>query len=99
LTDDSFDQARFARRYPVDFEARKVFVSRPEDTILMKLRWAKMAGGSEKQFGDARGVFEIQRGLLDLPYMELWAARLDLTDLWQRLKREAETGGAHWGHK
>ncbi len=24
-----------------------------EDTILMKLRWAKLSGGSEKQFTDA----------------------------------------------
>jgi hypothetical protein len=31
-------------------------VSSPEDTILAKLRWAKLLGGSEKQITDALRV-------------------------------------------
>jgi hypothetical protein len=92
LTDDPFDQSRFARRYVEEFEGQLLHVSRPEDTILMKLRWAKMSGGSEKHFGDARSVYELQRESLDLPYMEQWAELLDIVELWKRLKREAETG-------
>jgi hypothetical protein len=89
LTDDPFDQSRFARRYIEKFEGQSLHVSRPEDTILMKLRWARMSGGSEKQFGDARSVFELQRESLDVAYMERWVKALDLTEIWERLQREA----------
>jgi hypothetical protein len=93
LTDDPFDQSRFDRRYVETFEGHPLHVSRPEDTILMKLRWANMSGGSEKQFGDALSVYELQGRSLDLEYMERWARLLDLTELWERLKQEAEGGG------
>ncbi|HEX4052793.1 MAG TPA: hypothetical protein VHX86_00875 [Tepidisphaeraceae bacterium] len=92
LTDDPFDQSRFARRYVENFEGQRIYVSRPEDTILMKLRWAKMSGGSEKQFSDARSVYELQGELLDVPYMERWVTALDLAELWRRLMREAQAG-------
>ena len=89
LTDDPFDQSRFARRRAEDFNGQRIYVSTPEDTILMKLRWAQMSGGSEKQFGDARGVFETQHAKLDLTYIAHWASQLDTSELWERLKREA----------
>ena len=38
LTDDAFDRSRFARRQKQMFANAEIFVSRPEDTILMKLR-------------------------------------------------------------
>jgi len=38
LATEAFDQARFARRTVEDFEGVPLRVSRPEDTILMKLR-------------------------------------------------------------
>jgi hypothetical protein len=47
----------------------KMNISKPEDTILAKLRWAKLSGGSEKQFTDAMRVYEIQYGILDLSYL------------------------------
>jgi hypothetical protein len=58
--------------------------------VQMKLRWAKLSGGSEKQFGDALHVYEVQQKGLDLPYVEHWVAALGLTDLWRRLKSEAQ---------
>ena len=69
----------------------RMYVSSPEDTILMKLKWAKDSGGSEKQFGDALGVYEIQFGKLDTDYLERWAKRLWIESIWNRLKDEAET--------
>ena len=93
LTDDPFDQSRFARRYVEEFEGQRLHVSRPEDTILMKLRWAKMSGGSEKQMGDARSIYELQGESLDLSYIERWVKALDIGELWERLKREARAGG------
>ena len=90
LTDDAFDQSRFTRRYVEEFEGARLAVSRPEDTILMKLKWATASGGSEKQFVDALRVYEVQHGGLDPSYLDAWAARLDVTALLTRLRAEAE---------
>jgi hypothetical protein len=89
LTDDDFDRARFARRYAEVFEGQRLMVSRPEDTILMKLRGAAMMGGSEKQFNDALRVWEVQHGRLDERYLDRWAPRLGVADALARLRREA----------
>ena len=90
LTDDDFDQSRFARRRQSHFAGQRVSVSSPEDTILAKLRWCRMSGGSEKQFGDALHVYEVQGSSLDQSYLEAWAETLNVTDLWQRVRSEAE---------
>ena len=90
LTSEPFDQSRFQRKRPLNVEGLVVDVSSPEDTILMKLKWAKASGGSEKQFGDAVSVFEVQSGRLDLTYIQHWVRELDVTELWQRLVDEAE---------
>jgi hypothetical protein len=90
LTDEPFDKTRFARRYPQEINGRTIFVSAPEDTILMKLKWCEMSGGSEKQFADARSVYELQHATLDLPHIEQWAKTLQLDSLWERLKNEAD---------
>ena len=90
LTDDDFDTSRFARKYPEEVLGIEIIVSSPEDTILVKLNWAVRSGGSEKHYLDALRVYEVQAGLIDHEYMEQWAARLDIEDLWQRLRSEAE---------
>jgi hypothetical protein len=89
LTDDAFDRSRFARRQAEEFEGAQLTVSRPEDTILMKLRWAA-AGGSERQFLDALRVYEVQHGHLDEAYLGAWAARISVAPLLARLRAEAE---------
>lgn len=89
LTNDPFDQSRFERKYSEAVFGMKMKVSSPEDTILAKLRWAKLSGGSEKQFTDALRVFEVQHGRLDLAYLETWANRLGVKDLWEQLKKDA----------
>ncbi len=91
LTDDPFDQSRFNRRQSVEIDDVAVYVSSPEDTILMKLRWSKESGGSEKQFGDALHVYEVQSATLDSNYLEDWIEQLKLHPLWDRLKQEAQT--------
>jgi hypothetical protein len=90
LTDDAFDRARFERRYTEVFEGARLPVSRPEDTILMKLRWAAMLGGSEKQFTDALRVYEVQHGRLDEPYLDRWAETLGVSGALARLRAEAQ---------
>lgn len=90
LTAEPFDQSRFARRQREDFLDVTLTVSCPEDTILAKLHWAKQAGGSEKQFNDALGVYEVQFPKLDMSYLTQWARQLGVESLWQRLQNEAK---------
>jgi hypothetical protein len=79
LTDDAFDQERFARRVSVPFAGGSIRVSTPEDTILMKLRWAADSGGSERQTDDARRVYQVSTDKIDDAYLERWAASLGVT--------------------
>ena len=90
LTEEPFDRTRFSRKYSEKAIGERLSVSAPEDTILMKLRWATQMGGSQKQFTDALRVYEVQYQDLDLGYMNRWAADLGLQDLWSRLQNEAD---------
>ncbi|TKJ38789.1 MAG: hypothetical protein CEE38_03560 [Planctomycetes bacterium B3_Pla] len=90
LSDEAFDRSRFSRRYAEGFMGAEMQVSSPEDTILAKLRWAELCGGSEKHFTDALRVYEVQHGNLDQDYLESWAENLNVQTLWKRIKNEAE---------
>lgn len=91
LTDDPFDQSRFLRKYNEEFTGIKIQVSRPEDTILAKFKWAKLSGGSEKHYTDALRVYEVQYKNLDINYLEYWVKKLGVEMFWERLINEAET--------
>lgn len=90
LTASAFDESRFRRRRRERVFGVDLIVSCAEDTILAKLDWARRQGGSEKQFTDALRVFEVQHGQLDLGYLEEWARRLGVVELWERLRAEAQ---------
>jgi hypothetical protein len=90
LTDEEYDVSRFRRKLSVDALGLRLSVSAPEDTILIKLRWSRSSGGSEKQVADARGVYEVQMGVLDERYLDEWAARLGVAELLARIRAEAE---------
>ncbi|MCI0464929.1 MAG: hypothetical protein L0Z62_49035 [Gemmataceae bacterium] len=91
MTDEPFDHSRFARKQVKQVLGMQLKVSAPEDTILVKLRWAELSGGSEKQFTDALRVYEVQRQGLDMTYLNHWANEIKVEALWQRLQAEAET--------
>lgn len=90
LTDEPFDRSRFARKQVEEVLDLSLSVSSPEDTILMKLRWALQSGGSEKQFTDALRVYEVQSDALDVDYLNRWAAELQVEDLWHKLRAAAD---------
>ena len=89
LTNEPFDLSRFRRKTVETIQGMALAVSSPEDTILVKLRWAEMSGGSEKQMNDALRVYELQRPVLDLTYLNDWASRLGVESLWRRLQADA----------
>ena len=89
LTDEPFDQSRFRRRVPQAVLGLTLYLSRPDDTILQKLHWAKLSGGSEKQFGDALRVYEVQLNNLDQEHLDRWAEHLGVSELLARIRREA----------
>ncbi len=90
LTKEPFDLSRFTRRYAEEVGGMKIIVSTPEDTILAKLRWSRVSGGSEKHFTDALRVYEVQFKKLDLDYLHSWAEKLEVAPMFQRLQEEAE---------
>jgi len=91
VTDEPFDRSRFSRKIREELIGTPIYVSSPEDTILAKLRWAALSGGSEKQFIDALRIYEVQYEKLDLKYLESWVKKLSLELLWKRLVGEAKT--------
>ena len=90
LTDEPFDRMRFHRKYVENVFGIRLKVTRPEDTILQKLKWSVLSGASEKSFLDALRVYEVQHGQLDIAYIEQWAVQLGVRELWERLRAEAQ---------
>jgi hypothetical protein len=90
LTDEPFDTSRFARKRPEESAGIWLKTSTPEDTILAKLRWTQQCRASEKHFTDALRVFELQSDRLDLAYLNEWANRLGVIDLWARILAESQ---------
>lgn len=89
-TSQPFDQSRFSRKYQDELFGLTVHVPAPEDTILMKLRWGKDCGGSEKQFTDALRVYEVQFGTLDQAYLDRWARDLQIEPDLHQLRAAAK---------
>jgi hypothetical protein len=92
LTDEPFDRSRFTRRRRKEFGGVPLTIQAPEDTILSKLRWAELSGGSKRQFTDALGVFEVQREALDQIYLDTWARELGVEELLRQLRAAASAG-------
>ena len=90
LTNDEFDLRRFKRKIKEKLFGTELNVSAPEDTVLAKLKWCKLSGGSNKQYTDALRVFEVQYEKLDMEYLKKWAEKLSVQDLYEKLIDEAE---------
>jgi hypothetical protein len=85
LRDQPYDLKAFDRRQTdtLDEEnARKFYLSSPEDVILSKLQWYHLGGRlSQQQWKDVLGILKIQGDRLDLKYLKYWASKLNLSDL------------------
>jgi hypothetical protein len=83
----AFDQEELKRaRQEVLVEGERAFyLSSPEDTILNKLEWYRMGGElSDRQWNDILGVLKVRGTLLDVEYLQRWAAVLKVSDLLER---------------
>jgi hypothetical protein len=71
-------------------DAPSLWVHSPEDILLQKLRWFRRGGGtSDRQWRDVLGIVRVQGHRLDRDYLNVGAARLEVTDLLERVLDEA----------
>jgi hypothetical protein len=81
LKSDSYHRTCFDRRRKCKIFGIDTYIATPEDLILTKLEWCKLSGGSEMQFKDALGIYEVQRKNLDLEYIYKWSEYLGVKHL------------------
>ena len=81
-----FSRDEFARRLEMSLLGVTVFVASPEDTVVAKLEWSKLAGGSQRQRRDVAGIIATVGPSLDHPYIERWVRDLDLSEEWEAAK-------------
>jgi hypothetical protein len=77
LREDAFEQAAFQRRLPVVLFGVSSWIATAEDIILHKLYW-NLLTPSERQLGDAAGVYAVQHDSLDIGYLQRWAEHLNV---------------------
>jgi hypothetical protein len=82
---DPYEDSFFARRRRLTVGGVELWFPSPEDAILSKLRWARLCGDGERHLRDAAGVYRVQEPTLDKAYVDEWAARLGVSDLWDKI--------------
>lgn len=89
-----YDESRFnrIRRLHPDDSWEANYAS-PEDVILKKMEFYQM-GQSEKHLRDITGILKVSGANIDRSYIQGWAEKLGLTEIWQiilsRVKKTAE---------
>ncbi len=82
---DDFDNSRFERIHRISpVENTEANLSSPEDVIIMKMKFYK-EGESEKHIRDITGMLKVSEGIIDRKYIEDWADRLGLRDIWDAI--------------
>lgn len=71
LRNDAFDKERMRRRIKKNIAGTDIYLTTPEDLILIKLLWSKDSG-SELQLRDVESILKFQKKL-DLRYIRKWA--------------------------
>lgn len=85
LRRDEFSQSEWERRETHEVHGIRIDVASAEDTIVAELDWARRTGGSERKLRDVGGGVQVRGADLDRLYVERWAARLGVKDLWERV--------------
>ena len=83
---------RVSRIVAVGEESLSIWMATPEDVILHKLIWYRKGGEtSERQCRDISGVLKQQHDRLDAGYLAEWADRLQVRDIWERIRNSIVT--------
>lgn len=85
LHDGPIERQAFVRRHNVMLFDTPAWISTAEDVILHKMLWHKMSP-SQRQLGDIAGVYAVQGGAIDNAYVDLWAEKLQVADVWRDVK-------------
>jgi hypothetical protein len=72
----------------VNIQGLPVFVASPEDTVIAKLEWSKLAK-SQRQIEDVAAILRVRWESLDHPYLEKWIRELNLEKEWSDARRTA----------
>jgi hypothetical protein len=89
--DRPFSIQAFKRRLPAELLGTRTFLATAEDLVIAKLEWSR-AGGSERQLRDVIGILTVS-DRLDYRYLERWVERLELGDLWAKVRSALEQRG------
>jgi len=84
-----FSVTEFARRTELLLLGMQVFVASVEDTLVAKLEWAKLGGGSARQLEDVRELVAVAGERLDTEYVERWVRELGLEAEWRAVRTSA----------
>lgn len=83
--DSDYARTAMVRRVQLEISGTRVYVASPEDVILAKLQWAKLAN-SERQLQDAAGIVRTQGSKLDIEYIEGWVRELGVAEEWHKVR-------------
>jgi hypothetical protein len=87
-TRDAFNASRFSRGRRVEpTPGRSAIFAAPEDVIIRKLEYFA-AGGSDKHLRDIAGVLKILGERVDRIYIDDWAERLGVAEIWREVLKE-----------
>ncbi len=80
-----FDMSQFDRSIPITIPeiGAMLMIASVEDTILTKLEWYAITP-SDRQWDDVQTIVRVQDAALDLSYLDHWAIRLGVDELWKQ---------------
>ena len=88
--DNDFARQEFSRKKSIPFtKSFQAFTASPEDIIISKMVFYEK-GKSEKHISDIISMLKVSDKEIDLRYIENWAEKLNLHDIWTRIISEKE---------
>jgi hypothetical protein len=85
-----FNCSRFDRRLRIlGSDGHETWFASPEDVIIKKMAYYN-EGRSEKHVRDIVGVLKVRADKVDRDYITTWAARMQLTEIWQDMLQRAD---------
>ena len=87
-----YDRHEFERRQRQPLlPGKDAYFARPEDVIIYKMLYFR-EGRSERHLRDIASMLRVSGAEIDTRYVDEWAQRLGLSDIWETVRRRAGTG-------